>query len=518
MGRKIAIVGAGPGGLASALLLRQAGFDVSVYEKDDRPGGRTKVFEKDGYRFDLGPTFLMYLSAIEEVFNAVGRDIHKEFDLVALDPLYRLTFGSGGHIDCSPNLETMIERVRDLAGDKDAEGFRRWWHDNKLKLKLAEPCLQGPWTSWRHGISKRAIRVMKILRPRRSVSDDLSRFFDDERMVMATSFQAKYLGMSPYHCPSLFTILAYIEYAHGVYHPIGGLGTLTTRMAEIAEEMGVEFHLNSPIDKIHIEQGRASGLQINGSVIEADATVVNADFANAMTTLVSEQDRKRWSNKKLEKSRYSCSTFMLYLGIEGTYDLPHHQIYISGNYQGNLNDIDSGEQLTWEDPSFYAQNVVATDPTMAPEGHSTIYVLVPVTNTNGTIDWSQDGERFSELILDQLEKVGFSDLRERIRSKTITTPDDWQAGGVYRGAVFNLAHNLGQMLYKRPNNRFEDVDGVYLVGGGTHPGSGLPVIIESAKISSKLICEEFKVKPDWGDVSAWFPDYKRPAHLRRSTR
>ncbi len=514
MGHSIAIVGAGPGGLASALLMRQAGFDVTVYERDDRPGGRTKVFEKDGYRFDAGPTFLMYLSTFEEVFQAVGRDFHKELELVRLDPMYRLTFGAGGHIDCTSNLEVMIERVRDLAGDKDAEGFQRWWDDNKRKLALAEPCLQGPWTSWRHGISKRAIRVLKVLRPRRSIASDLSRFFEDDRMLMATSFQSKYLGMSPYHCPSLFTILAYIEYAHGVYHPIGGLGMITKRMAEIAEEMGVTFHYNTPIDHIHVEKGRISGLQINGSTIKADATVINADFANAMTTLIDDKERKRWSDKKLEKSRYSCSTFMLYLGIEGTYDLPHHQIYISGDYRGNLDDIENGEQLTWDDSSFYVQNVAASDSTMAPEGHSTIYVLVPVSNTNGKIDWEQSKEKFCDRIIERLDKIGFSDVKERIRSQTIITPDDWQTGGIYRGAVFNLAHNIRQMLYKRPNNRFEDVDGVYLVGGGTHPGSGLPVIVESAKITSKLICEEFKIKPDWKGVDTWFPDYRKPPHLR----
>ena len=205
---------------------------------------------------------------------------------------------------------------------------------------------------------------------------------------------------------------------------------------------------------------------------------------------------------------------MLYLGIEGKYDLPHHQIYISSDYRGNLNDIHGSEQLTWNDPSFYAQNVAATDSTMAPEGHSTVYVLVPVGNTKGDIDWSEEEPKFRELILDQLERIGFKDLRSRIRSQTVTTPDDWKMGGIYRGAVFNLAHNIGQMLHKRPKNRFEEIQGMYLVGGGTHPGSGLPVIIESAKISSKLICEEFGINPDWGEVSPWFPGHKQPSHLR----
>ena len=510
----VTIVGAGPGGLASALLLRQAGFGVQVFERDSGPGGRTKVIEKDGFRFDLGPTFLMYLPVFEEVFKAIGRDLFQEVDLVRLDPLYRLNFGQGGHLDCTSDIEEMVKRVADLAGEKNAEGFRKWWKDNEWKLSLSEPCLQTPWTSLKDLTSKRAIRVLQVLRPHLSVAKDLSKFFDDDRMVMATSFQSKYLGMSPYQCPSLFTILAFIEYSHGIFHTIGGLGSLTRRMAEIAEEMGVVFHYNSPVEEVLITDGKAHGVRVHGENHAADAIVINADFANAMTSLVDDAERKRWSNAKLEKSRYSCSTYMMYLGIEGRYDLPHHQIHISSDYEANLEDIESGKALTWDDPSFYVQNVSATDPTMAPDGHSTLYVLVPVGNTKGVIDWEKDGDRFQEHILDQMEKLGFTNLREKIRSKTILTPEDWEKNGIYNGAVFNLAHTIDQMLFSRPRNRYEDVDGMYLVGGGTHPGSGLPVIIESAKITSKLLCGDFKVKPDWGEVDPWFPGLRPPQHLR----
>jgi len=514
---RVIIVGAGPGGLASALMLAQAGFDVHVYERESGPGGRTKVIEKDGFKFDLGPTFLMYLPVFEEVFAAVGRDLFEELDLVRLDPLYRLNFGSGGHLDCTSNLEQMVERVEDLAGEHNAKGFRKWWTDNQWKLELSEPCLQTPWTSWKDVTSKRAIRVLQVLRPHLSVAQDLGKFFDDDRMVMATSFQAKYLGMSPYNCPSLFTILAFIEYSHGIFHAIGGLGTLTKRMAEIATEMGVQFHYDSPVEQVIIEDGHARGVTVGGERCEADAVLINADFANAMTTLIDDDDRKKWKDKKLEKARYSCSTYMMYLGIEGRYDVPHHQIHISSDYTGNLSDIEGAENLTWEDPSLYVQNVSVTDPTMAPEGHSTLYVLVPVGNTRGSIDWSQEGPKFREMVLDQIAKLGFTDIRERIRSETIITPDDWAENDIYRGAVFNLAHTIDQMLFSRPRNRFEDVDNMYLVGGGTHPGSGLPVIMESAKITSKLICNDFKVRPDWGEVSPWFPGLKVPAHLRENS-
>ena len=212
---------------------------------------------------------------------------------------------------------------------------------------------------------------------------------------------------------------------------------------------------------------------------------MNADFANAMTTLVPNQKRRKWSDKKLAKKSYSCSTYMLYLGTDRTWDQPHHQIYASSEYESNLEDI-TKHRITWEDPSVYVQNACITDPSLAPEGCSTLYVLVPVPNVHDSIDWNEIKDDFREVVLDQVEKMGYADVRNHIVSESTVTPDDWGSSDIYRGAVFNLAHGLDQMLFLRPRNKFEELPGLYLVGGGTHPGSGLPTIFESGRILSLI--------------------------------
>ena len=509
----VLIVGAGPGGLASALLLAHSGLNVRVVEKTPYIGGRTRIVEHDGFKFDNGPTFFHFPEVIEEIFQAIGRDAHEELGLIPLDPSYRLVFGKGGAIDATCDLDAMTERVRELSGDKDAEGFKRYITENRMKLDRSRGCLQSPWKGASDLLSRRAMSAATVLRPWASVASDLERLFDDERVRLAMSFQTKYLGMSPFHAPSLFTILAFLEYEHGIFHAKGGLGSITTRMGEIAKEMGVKFELETEVEEVIIDGKTVKGIRTKDVDYMADKVIMNADFAHAMTTMIPNQKRKKWSNEKLQKKSYSCSTFMLYLGVDKLYNEPHHQIYASSDYENSLKDIDN-HKIPWNDPSIYVQNACITDPSMAPEGQSTLYVLVPVPNTDPSIVWDDVKEEYAELILDQMSHLGFTNLRDHLVSKTIVTPDDWGASNIYRGAVFNLAHGLDQMLWRRPQNRFEELNGLYLVGGGTHPGSGLPTIFESARISSKLVIADLGVPVDWNGVDTWFPDLRRPKPTR----
>lgn len=509
------IVGAGPGGLASALLLQHSGVDVTIVEKADVVGGRTRIVEHDGFKFDRGPTFFHYPEVIEEIFQAIGRDAHEELGLMPLDPSYRLVYGAGGSIDATSDLDKMTERIRELAGDKNAAGFEKYVKENRRKLNTSKDCLQTPWSGPHNLFSKRALRVATVLKPWSNVASDLARLFDDERVRLAMSFQTKCLGMSPFHAPSLFTILAFLEYEHGIFHAKGGLGSITVRMAEIAEEMGVDIRLNHTVDELIFEGKTVKGVRIGEELLLADKVVVNADFAHAMTTMVPDEKRRKWTNKKLEKKSYSCSTFMLYLGVDKLYDLPHHQIYASKSYEQSLKDI-TEFKVPWGDPSFYVQNACTTDPSLAPEGCSTIYVLVPVPNTNDNIVWDDIKDQFRDLIVKQMEKLGLENLEDHIISETVVTPDDWGNSDIYRGAVFNLAHGLDQMLWRRPQNRFEEFNNVYLVGGGTHPGSGLPTIFESARISSKMLLADVGIKPDWNGVDTWFPGQRHPLRKRKS--
>lgn len=492
MSKEVIIIGAGPGGLASAILLASAGVRVKILERLPLVGGRTSSLEADGYKFDLGPTFFLYPRVLDEIFRAAGTTLRAEVEMVRLDPQYRIQFGAGGQMDCTSNVAEMERQIAALS-PPDAPSFRRFLTENRTKFALTEACLESPFLGWRDIFTKRMFNLMPVLRPHQSVDAYLKRFFTDERVRLAFCFQSKYLGMSPFRCPSLFSILSFLEYEYGVWHPIGGCAAVSQAMARVAERLGVDIRLNEPVEEILFAGRRAVGVRTAVGVQRADAVVVNADFARAMQRLVPNQLRRRWTDAKLAKKKFSCSTFMMYLGVEGEFKLPHHTIHIAEQYAKNLDDIENRHVLS-DEPSFYVQNACVTDPTLAPRGHSTLYVLVPVTHQHPNVDWTQERGRFRELVLRQIAKAGYTDIENRIRYERVITPAEWDTRyEIQHGATFNLAHTIDQMLHLRPRNRFEDLDGVYLVGGGTHPGSGLPVIFESARISTRLLFEDLGI-------------------------
>ncbi len=504
MSQRVVIVGAGPGGLAAALMLSGAGVEVTVLERLNEVGGRSRTLEADGFRFDMGPTFFLYPQILREILAHCDRRLEDEVDLIRLDPQYHLVFGGGGEIQATHDLERMAQAVAELA-PQDAAALPRFLADNRVKMEAFRPVLQSDFSSLLGLLRPSVMKSLPLLRPLHSVDADLQRYFSDPRVRLAFSFQSKYLGMSPFRCPSLFTILSFMEYEYGVYHPRGGCGALMESLARIARERGVEIKTGEAVEKIRFEGRKAVGVETAQGDYPLDALVINADFARSMTKLVPDHLRRRWRDRKLEKKKYSCSTFMLYLGMEGTFDdVSHHTIYLSEDYEENVAEIENGDRLP-DNPSFYVQNACVTDPSLAPPGHSTLYVLAPVANLNGGIDWQQESAGFRRKILASLEKIGIKDIERRIRYEKVLTPLGWQDDmEIHRGATFNLAHSFDQMLYWRPHNRFEDLDGVYLVGGGTHPGSGLPVIFESARISSRLMARDlgFELSGERGAAAA----------------
>lgn len=494
MTRSVTIIGAGPGGLASAMLLARAGVKVRVLERLAMPGGRTSTISTpEGFRFDLGPTFFLYPRVLADIFSACGYDLRSEVEMVRLDPQYRLVFGAGGELLATPDIARMEAEVTRLS-PADAGSFTRFMEVTRTKFARFAPFLEQPFESWRDLASPDLLKLVPLLKPWRSLDAELGTFFSDERVRLAFTFQSKYLGMSPFRCPSLFSILSFLEYEHGVFHPIGGCGAVSAAMARIASRMGVEIHYEEPVESLEFEGRRVVAAVTAQGRYTADATVVNADFARSMTRLVPDRLRRRWNDRKIASRRFSCSTFMLYLGIEGIYDtIPHHTIYLSTDYRQNLVDIEQRHALS-RDPSMYVQNACITDPSLAPPGMSTLYLLIPVTHRHPNVDWRREAPAYREVALDQVERMGIHGVRDRIRYERMVTPDDWQDGyEIYRGATFNLAHDLGQMLHRRPHNRFEDIDGMYLVGGGTHPGSGLPVIYSSARITSELLLDDLGI-------------------------
>lgn len=488
---RVAVVGAGPGGLAAALLLAQAGVETLVLEKDGCVGGRARTLvTPQGYRFDLGPTFFLYPRILREIFAVCGERLDDHVELKRLDPIYRIVFEGDGKLDAPGDPRLLQAAIAELA-PRDAARLPDYLADNRRKLELFQPILERPFDRLRHLASGEMVRALRLMRPFSSVDKDLKRWFADPRIRLAFSFQTKYLGMSPFRCPSLFTILSFLEHEHGVFHPMGGCGAVGEAMARLAQARGADIRLGEAVERIVFAHGRAAAVEAGGRRYPVDAVVVNADFAHAMPRLVPEAYRKRWPDRKLARARLSCSTFMLYLGLEGEVrDLPHHTILLARDYERNIREIATG--ILPLEPSLYVQHAGATDLAMAPKGHTSLYVLVPVPNLRAAIDWPAITPTYRRLALERLRLLGLGDVESRIRYERIVTPADWcHEFAVGEGATFNLAHDLGQMLYFRPHNRF--APGVYLVGGGTHPGSGLPVIYEGARITARLLLQDLGV-------------------------
>ncbi len=490
MGRKsVAIVGAGPGGLSAAMLLAANGYKVDIYERNEFVGGRTSAFElPGGFTFDLGPTFLMMKYNLEELFTLTGRRLSDYLTLKQIDPLYRLRYGDGREfLPSADPRKTRAEIARLFPGAET--GFDRFLEHERKKLERLSPCLTVPYEKYADLLSERIARATPYMDIHVNLFDYLGRYFKEPDLRIAFTFQAKYLGMSPWECPGLFSIISYLEHGMGIYHPIGGLNQISVAMARVVEECGGTIHYGRPVNEVLVSGGRATGLLLaDGERVSADDVIINADFAYAMTKLVKPGSRRKYTDKALAQKKYSCSTYMLYLGVDKVYDIPHHSILFANDYKANVADIASNYRLS-QDPSVYVQNASVTDPTLAPAGKSTLYVLVPVPNNRKPIDWEREEGAFREKVLDLLEQRGnLPGLRQHIVAQRVITPRFWEDDyNIYRGATFNLAHNIGQMLIWRPHNRFEEFDRCFLVGGGTHPGSGLPTIFESGRITAGII-------------------------------
>ncbi len=487
--KRIVVVGAGPGGLTAAMILARRGCEVTVLEARDRVGGRNAEIRLGDYAFDTGPTFLMLKEVLEEAFQDAGAEMDRELAVSRVEPMYRLRFADrtfDTHGDPAA-MTAEIKRVFPGFESRYAPMMRR----EGERFKRLYPCLKKPYHRLGALLHPDLLRAIPHLALGRSLYDVMVRHFGDESLALSFTFQAKYLGMSPWECPGLFSIVPYIEHGLGIWHVRGGLSRISDAMAAVAQRHGAAIRLATPVDKVLVRNGAATGVRLaNGETIEADAVVVNADFGHAATHLFEPGVLRKYTPRKLDKMRFSCSTYMLYLGLGKPVATPHHLIVFARDYRGHVDAIFNRPRLV-KDLSFYVRNADPADPTLAPAGHSALYVLVPMPNLRGGIDWARERGAMRETVLDAIaQRTELGDLRPHIRAEKVIAPPDWESDyRVYAGATFNLAHSLGQMVRFRPRNKFEEVDRVYLVGGGTHPGSGLPTIYESGRIAANLIME-----------------------------
>lgn len=506
--KHIIIVGAGPGGLCAGMLLSNRGFKVSIYDKNPEVGGRNRAIHLDGFCFDTGPTFLLMKGVLDEMFELTGRRSEDYLEFMPLNPMYDLVFDDKSLSVFSDRDSMRAELVRVF--DEGTEGYDRFMDNERNRFNHLYPCITRDYSSIRSFLSLDLFKAIPWLAFPKSIFKNLGQYFTQEKMRLAFCFQSKYLGMSPWDCPALFTMLPYLEHDYGIYHVKGGLNRIATAMAKVVQEAGGEIHLGSQVQSLVINNSIVKGIKLqSGEEVFGDEVIVNADFAHAMKHLVAPGVLRKYAPSQLDKLEYSCSTFMLYLGLNQVYDLPHHTIVFAKDYHTNISNIFNKKTLS-EDFSFYVQNASATDSSLAPTGKSTLYVLVPMPNNDSGVDWEVHYQNVRKQVLDTLSaRLGLNDITDHIECEKIITPQTWETDEhVYKGATFSLSHKFSQMLYWRPHNHFEELENCYLVGGGTHPGSGLPTIYESARISSNLICKKHRVHYKDIKQSSWLKKAK----------
>lgn len=493
MKKKIIIIGAGPGGLTTGIILSKRGFDVTIFEKESEVGGRNAPIKINGFTFDTGPTFLMMKFILDEMFEEAGKNINDYLEFIKIDPMYRLHFPDF-NFDVNTDVNEMKKQVKEKFSN-DEKGLEKFYFKEKERFEKLFPCLQKDYVNFYTFFHPDFIKALPILGIGQSLFENLGNYFKSEKLRLCFTFQSKYLGMSPWECPAGFTIIPYIEHEYGIYHVKGGLNMISHAMKKVFNENGGTLLLEKNVKKLILEKKKVVGIElINGEKHFADEIIINEDFAYAMTSLLDKNQLKKYSKKNLDKKNYSCSTFMIYLGLSKKYNIPHHNIYFANDYRTNVDDIFKRKIMSLEN-SFYIQNASIIDDSLAPKDKSALYILVPVPNNFSNIEWKKEQSNFRNKIIEQvIKKTGFNDLEENIEVEKVITPADWENEfNVYKGATFNLSHELPQMLYFRPRNKFEELDNCYLVGGGTHPGSGLPTIYESARISANLISKKYNI-------------------------
>jgi len=492
---RVVVVGAGPGGLAAAINLAGLGLDVTVVEKDAIPGGRMRglsIGERGEYRLDSGPSILQLVGVLEKIFERSGKRLEDYLNLIPVEPNTRVHLWDGSQLDTSVHRDTLEASLAGL-DRRLPMAMRRWMAVNEKKYAIAyEKFMATPAGNLGYYAPWRLLPTLRF-KPWQTLYTHLDEFFHDDRVTYALAYPAKYLGLHPTTCSSVFSLIPYLELAFGVFYVKGGFQALARGMQRCAEDLGARFRFSSPVRKVWIDAGHARGVELEGGErLAADAVVVNADLPYAATRLIDPEWRAgtRLSDRVLESSRYSCSAYMLYLGLDRRYALPHHLIYLSANTRRTEAEFVEDRFVDLEDPPFYVCNATVTDPSGAPDGHSAIYVLVPTPNTHQRVDWAETERVLTDRVPRWLAKVGMHDVEKHIVARRAFTAETWRDDfNVFRGAVFNLAHNWLQLGPLRPRVKNPDVEGLYWVGGGTHPGSGLLTIWESANIAADYLAK-----------------------------
>jgi phytoene desaturase len=491
--RRVAVIGSGFGGLAAAIRLQAAGYACVLFEARDKPGGRAYVYEKDGFRFDGGPTVITAPHCLEELFSVAGRRLSDAVELLPVRPFYRLLWPDGDHFDYSGDAADMLAQIR-TRSLRDAEGYERFFdYSRRVFAKGYEELAATPFLHFVDML--RVAPDLARLRADRSVYATVARFIEDEHLRQALSFHSLLVGGNPFDTSAIYTLIHYLERKWGVFFPRGGTGALVAALARLFEDLGGELRLSAPVEHIEVigaAQSTRHRVRSAGRCEDFDLVVSNADLHHTYSALYRGHPAAEQTTRRLERLEWSMSLFVLYFGVRGSYpDVAHHTVLFGPRYRELLREIFDGPGLP-DDFSLYLHAPTVTDPSMAPPGHSAFYVLSPVPHLGkANLDWDVLGPRYAERILELLEQRVLPGLRENLVTQHFITPRHFLRDlSAYQGSAFSVAPRLTQSAWFRPHNADPKIPGLFIVGAGTHPGAGLPGVINSAKATVGLILGE----------------------------
>jgi phytoene desaturase len=479
-GRRALVIGSGFGGLAAALRLSVRGWQVQVLERLSGPGGRARVHEQDGFRFDAGPTIITVPHLFEDLWRLVGRRLADDVTLRSLDPYYRIRFDDGRWFDYSGDAAHMRAEVARFA-PADLPGFERLQREADVCFAEGFEAL-GPRAFDHLGHLVAAVPNMFRMRAWRTIWQLVCKHLRDPHLRVVFSFHPLLIGGNPQAVSSAYALIHTLERRFGVHWAEGGTGALVRGLVRLLAARGVPVRCNADVRRIVVEQGRATGVELaGGERIGADIVVSNADAAWTYKHLVGDAPRRVWSDRKLARANYSMSLFVWYFGTRRQYpEVPHHMMVLGPRYEGLLTDIFKRHHLA-ADFSLYLHRPTATDASMAPPGCDTFYALAPVPHLQSGIDWAAMAEPFRRRVEERLAATVLPGLRDAVVTSRVTTPQHFHDELLsYQGAAFGMEPRLLQSAWFRPHNRSEDVAGLYLVGAGTHPGAGVPGVLMSA--------------------------------------
>ena len=497
--KSIVVIGAGIGGIAAAARLARQGFQVSVFEKGPRPGGRASTVEQDGFYFDTGPTIFLMPEVFAETYAALGQRLEEHLDLTRLDPAYRVHFHDESILNLTPDLFQMRSQL-DAMEAGAFESYLRFMAEGHLNYRLALKHFVGRnFYSFFDYFNPAKLPLMIKMKALVKHANNVAGYFKDPRLQAAFSFQNMYLGVSPYDAPATFSLLQYTEMGNGIWFPRGGMYRVIESLESIAENLGVHFYYNAPVAQIDVQEVQATGVTLeDGRRFPADLVVANADLPYVYSKLLPQDEQTRHDASRLATKKYTSSALMFFWGVKGERSphLLHHNMFVADHrYRESFDAIFQDHTLP-DQPSFYVCAPTRTDPTLAPPDGDSLTVLVPVGNLDESRpqDWEQLQARARRMVIQRLEAIGVADLERRIVFETGWGPGYYEKTlNLVKGSAFGLSHNFSQVGYLRPHNRHPRYRNLYFAGASTHPGTGLPIVLHSARLTVERILKEHPI-------------------------